>query len=77
MTEDRTLNRADLESFARRVAHAAQSSAELKHKAAIYTSALYHDAIVEEVFAMLKTVVIHERMQAGKPLGDLVPEPLK
>ncbi len=67
--DDRTLFKADLEGFARRAANAIQQAAEIKHKAAVYTSELYRDAIIEEVWALLRTVVMHERVQAGRALA--------
>lgn len=61
---------ADLEGMAHRIANYAQQGAEIKDKAAVYTSGLYREAIIQEALAMLKTVVQHERQRAARPLPD-------
>ena len=70
MSEDRTLNEADLEGFAHRVWNNARQDAEIKHPAAVYSGCLFRDAVIQEALSMLKTVVQHERQQAGRPLPD-------
>lgn len=70
MSEDRTLTEPDLEGFARRTWDSARQDAEIKDKAAIYCGHLFRDAVIAETLSMLKTVVQHERQQAGRPLPD-------
>lgn len=70
MGYDRTLNESDLEGFARRICNNAVQEAEIRNKAAVYASHLFREAIRIEALAMLKTVVQHERQQAGQPLPD-------
>jgi hypothetical protein len=70
MTEDRTLTEEDLAGFARRVWDYARTDAEMGDKAAFYCQHLFTEAVIRETLAMLKTVVQHERQQAGRPLPD-------
>jgi hypothetical protein len=60
----RTLNDADLEGYARRVADYARSALEAKDKTWAYLPS-FRDEVAAEVLAMLKTVVLHEHMQSG------------
>lgn len=62
--EARTLNDADLEGFARRVANYAIESAEAREPAAVYCGHIFREHIITEAFQMLKTVVQHERNMA-------------
>ena len=70
MSDDRTLNEADLEGFARSVANNAIQSAEIADKAAVYAGHLFREHIYAEALSMLRTVVQHERQQAEIPLPD-------
>ena len=70
MSDDRTLNEADLEGFARRIWNNARQSAEIDNKAAVYSGFLFRDAVIQEALSMLRIVVLHERMQAGRPAPD-------
>lgn len=67
---DRTLTNADLEGFARRVANNAIQSAEIADKAAVYCGHLFREHVYAEALYMLRTVVQHERQEAGRPLPD-------
>jgi hypothetical protein len=67
---DRTLLNADLEGFARRVANNAIQSAEIADPAAVYCGHLFREFIYAEALSMLRTVVQHERQEAGHPLPD-------
>lgn len=70
MSGDRTLNEKDLEGMARRIANNAIQTAEIKDAAAVYAGQLFREHIYAEALMMLKTVVQHERQQAGRPLPD-------
>lgn len=65
----RTLGEEDLRGYARRVANYAQQSAEIIHKAALYTAGVYRDPIINETFAMLQTVRNHERSMAREAIS--------
>lgn len=60
----RTLNDADLEGFATRLANFAIEDAEAHNRAAVYCGHLFREHIKRQALAMLKTVVQHERMMA-------------
>jgi hypothetical protein len=63
VAEDRTLNDEDLEGFARRIAIFARQSLEVKDKTWVYLPS-FQKEVTAEALAILKTVVLHERMQA-------------
>ena len=60
----RTLKVDDLEGMARRIADYARSSLEAKNTTWMYLPS-FRDEVVAEALTMLKTIVQHERMQAG------------
>jgi hypothetical protein len=60
----RTLNDADLDGFANRIANDSISDAEAHHRAAVYSGHLFREHIKKNALQMLKTVVQHERAMA-------------
>lgn len=63
----------DLQGIARRIANNAIQSAEISHKAAVYSGHLFREHIYTEALAMLRTVALHERQRAGRDTSTLVP----
>ena len=71
MAEDRVLDLADLEGAARRIADYARSNLEAKNKVWAYLPS-FREEVTAEAVAMLKNIVLHERLQSGCGAPDWV-----
>jgi hypothetical protein len=70
VSDDRTLNEEDLKGFAWSIANNAIYAGEVANRNLIGIGHHWRTFIYDEALSKLKTVVQHERQQAGRPLPD-------